>query len=83
MTSVGSDCASRLTSMLAPSRRPVLELELPALLAERGETELETTSTGLSSVQGRGMVLERARRDRRERRMEERIFEAGCGEVFG
>ena len=36
--------------MEEPSRRPVSELELPAVLAERGETELETTSTGLSSV---------------------------------
>ena len=61
----------------------MLELELPALLAERGETELETTSTGLLSVQGRGMVWERASRERKERRMEERILEAGCGEVFG
>ena len=36
--------------MEEPSRRPVFELELPAVLAERAETELETTSTGLSSV---------------------------------
>ena len=68
--------------MSAPFRRPVLELELPALLAERGETLLETTLTGLLSVQGRGVVWERASSERRERRMEERILEAGDGEVF-
>ena len=59
------------------------ELELPALLAERGEPLLDTRSIGLLSVQGRGMVWERARRERRERRMEERILEVGYGDLFG
>ena len=61
----------------------MLELELPASLAERGETELETTSTGLLSVQGRGMVWQRASRERKERKIEERILEVGYGDVFG
>ena len=34
--------------MVLPFRAPVLEFELPASLAERGETELDTTSTGPS-----------------------------------
>ena len=58
------------------------ELELPALLAERGETELETTSTGLSSVWGRGTECERVSRERSIRRIEECILEAGDGGVF-
>ena len=62
--------------MVEPSRRPVSELELPALLAESGETELETTSTGLSSDWGRGTVCERARKERRVRKMEECILKA-------
>ncbi len=68
--------------MEEPSRRPVSELELPALLAERGETELETTSTGLSSDWEMGTVCERASRERRVRRMEECIVEAGNGGDF-
>ena len=68
--------------MEEPSRRPVSELELPALFAERGETELETTSTGLSSDWGMGTVCERASRERRLMRMEECILEVGNGESF-